>query len=65
MSVHDRPPATMPRRQQDAAMTAFVLDVLQTADEIGDASEAEADTSEGGPGAGERVNSQFGCSARR
>lgn len=34
-------------------MTALVLDVFESGDKVGDASEAQADTGEGGPGAEE------------
>ena len=48
--MHDRPSAAMPGSEQDAAMTALVFDVLEAGDEIGDASEAEAEADDGGPG---------------
>ena len=50
MLMHNRPPAVMPRGEQDAAMAAFVLDVLQGADQVRDATEAEAEADHGGPG---------------
>lgn len=59
MSMHNRPPAPMPRREQDAAIAAFVLNVLQSRDEVRNTSEAEDETSEGGPGAGEGYRSAY------
>ena len=50
MLMHHRPPAVMPRGEQDAAMAAFVLDILQGADQVRDATEAEAEADHGGPG---------------
>lgn len=50
MLMHHHPPAVMPRGEQDAAMAAFVLDVLQGADQVRDTAEAEAEADHGGPG---------------
>lgn len=52
--MRNHPPAVVPCREQDAAMTTLVLDVLEGADEVRDASEAEAETDDGGPGAVEK-----------
>lgn len=48
--MHDHSPAIVPGREQDAAMAAFVLDVLEGANEVWDASKAETATNDGGPG---------------
>lgn len=48
--MHDRPAAAMERREQDAAVAAFVLDILEAADEVGDAAEADAEADDGRPG---------------
>lgn len=55
---HD-PAAVVPRRQQDAAVATFVLDVLERADEVGDAAEAEAAADKSGPGTIAQVSFDF------
>lgn len=40
----------MERREQDAAVPAFVLDILEAADEVGDAAEADEEACDGRPG---------------
>ena len=47
--MHDCPATTMPGREQDAAVTAFVFNVLETADKVGDTAKAETDAHECGP----------------
>lgn len=49
MLQHDRPPTPVPHRKQDPAMTALVLRVLETGDEVRDAAEAEDETGQRGP----------------
>lgn len=49
MLQHHRPSAPMPERKQHAAMTALVLRVLETGDEIRDATETEDETRQRGP----------------
>lgn len=47
--MHDCPAATMPGREQNTAVTAFVLDVFETVDQVGNTAKAEADADECGP----------------
>lgn len=47
--LHHRPATPVPRGQQNAAVPAFMLNVLQPADEVGYTTKAEAETDDRSP----------------
>ena len=49
--VHNRMPAIVVRSQHNAAVPAKMLCILQPPDQVGNASQAEAEADDGGPGA--------------
>ena len=49
MLQHHRPPALVPLRERDAAVSALVLHVLETGNEVGHAAETEEETRQRGP----------------
>lgn len=51
MLMHHRAAAALPRREQNATVAAIVFDVLEPADHVGDAADAEASAEDESPDA--------------